>query len=206
MKVLIIDNYDSFIYNLTYEFESLGHEVSVCRNDIDYEELLRNSKLTDLLVISPGPGSPETAGHCIRLVRDLNGYTPILGVCLGHQVIVSAYGGEVTPAKAIVHGKTDVVKSHGSGVLTGLGTSLRVARYHSLAGTVIPDVLQIDAETNDQEVMAVSHRELPVYGLQFHPESIMSKKGTDILKNFVQLFSKGSTSFKGKEKVYAEFA
>ena len=189
MKILLIDNYDSFIYNLKYELELAGSNVTVCRNDISYQELIGLSKVNDAIVLSPGPGSPDEAGHCIKLVKEFAGQKPILGVCLGHQIIVEAFGGSVNRAKKIVHGKANNLYSYETGLLQGLGDRFIVARYHSLAATAVTRELQIDAVTEDDEVMAVSHIEHPIFGLQFHPESIMTKTGSKILKNFISLES-----------------
>ncbi|WP_223669198.1 anthranilate synthase component II [Kangiella shandongensis] len=206
MNILVIDNYDSFIYNLTYELESMGHTVVVCRNDISYETLIRQARLSDVIVISPGPGAPADAGHCLSLVKELVGHKPFLGVCLGHQVIVEAFGGKVGSAKAIVHGKTETLRSENRGVLAGLGKTVRVARYHSLAAINLPQALRVDAESADQEVMAVSHIEYPIYGLQFHPESIMTRNGSKILANFIELSQSNHPHVKTEGKAYAEFA
>lgn len=211
MKIVLVDNYDSFIYNLKYELELTGNEVTVCRNDVDYKKLISLCKSSDAVVISPGPGAPNTAGHCLKLVKELAGVKPILGVCLGHQVIVQAFGGEIGAAKSIVHGKTSRLTLNNSGLLATMGKSITVARYHSLAATRLPGELQIDAVTVDGEVMAVSHLEHPIFGLQFHPESIMSKDGTKILQTFVACVESKSAKSKNagtdKEGVYhAEFA
>jgi anthranilate synthase component 2 len=187
MKILLIDNYDSFIYNLKYELELSGNVVVVCRNDIEYSELTRLAQSSDAIVLSPGPGAPRDAGHCLKLVKEFASKLPILGVCLGHQVIVEAFGGRIGKAKSIVHGKASVVTSNQTGLLKDLETRLTVARYHSLAAQQLSADLRVDAVSHDGEVMAVSHNQYPIYGLQFHPESIMTKAGNKILSNFVQL-------------------
>ena len=204
MKTLLIDNYDSFIYNLKYELELAGVEVTVCRNDIPYEELLRLTKSVDSIVLSPGPGAPREAGHCIKLVRELYSEKPILGVCLGHQVIVEAFGGKVSTAKAIVHGKAETLYSYQSGLLDVLSSKITVARYHSLAASKLTSDLRVDAVTADDEIMAVSHIEYPIFGLQFHPESIMTRDGTKILQNFIDLALHKKSKKEGVP--YAEFA
>ena len=204
MKTLLIDNYDSFIYNLKYELELAGVEVIVCRNDVPYEELKKLTKSVDSIVLSPGPGAPKEAGHCIKLVRELFSEKPILGVCLGHQVIVEAFGGKVGTAKSIVHGKAANVYSYQSGLLDVLSSKITVARYHSLAATHLTKDLRVDAVTEDDEVMAISHIEYPVFGLQFHPESIMTRDGTKILKNFIELALNKKSKKEGVS--YAEFA
>lgn len=202
MKILLIDNYDSFIYNLKYELELSDNEVLVCRNDIEYSELVRLAVSSDAIVLSPGPGAPRDAGHCLKLVQEFSPKLPILGVCLGHQVIVEAFGGRIGKAKSIVHGKASVVTSNQTGLLKGLETRLTVARYHSLAAQQLSADLRVDAVSHDGEVMAVSHNEYPVYGLQFHPESIMTKAGNKILSNFVLL----AKEFRVQGVYHAEFA
>lgn len=197
MKVLLIDNYDSFIYNLSYELEALGAEVTVCRNDIDYLDLINMVKESDVLVLSPGPGFPKDAGHTIRLIKEFHTCKPILGICLGHQAIVEAFGGVVSHAKIIVHGKTSSVENCGNGIFSGLSKSLSVARYHSLAAIELPESLKLIARTNDKEVMSVAHNHFPTYGIQFHPESIMSTSGTKIIGNFLSL----ADNFIAQEKI-----
>ena len=204
MKTLLIDNYDSFIYNLKYELELSGVDVTVCRNDIPYDELKRLTKTVDNIVLSPGPGAPREAGHCLKLVKELYSEKPILGVCLGHQVIVEAFGGKVSTAKAIVHGKAETLYSYQSGLLDVLGSKLTVARYHSLSASKLTADLRVDAVTEDDEIMAVSQTEYPVFGLQFHPESIMTRDGTKILKNFIELALHKKSKKEGVS--YAEFA
>jgi anthranilate synthase/aminodeoxychorismate synthase-like glutamine amidotransferase len=209
MRVLLIDNYDSFIYNLKYELELAGNDVTVCRNDIPYQELARLTNKNEAVVLSPGPGSPSEAGHCIELVKEFAKEKPILGVCLGHQVIIEAFGGTVGRAKSIVHGKANTLSTRETGLMQGLGSKIIVARYHSLSATEVSKELRIDAVTADEEVMAVSHIEYPVFGLQFHPESIMTKNGTKILKNFIDLASGKSSALKDNSKkgaYHAEFA
>lgn len=206
MKIVLIDNYDSFIYNLKYELEVIGSKVTVCRNDVDYQKLVGLCQRSDAVVISPGPGTPSNAGHCLELVKDLAGEKPILGVCLGHQVVVEAFGGEVGAAKSIVHGKTATLTLNNSGLLARMGKSMSVARYHSLAATRLPRELRIDAVTADDEVMAVSHIEYPIYGLQFHPESIMTKEGTKILQNFIDYVQNKKAQATNKSTYHAEFA
>jgi anthranilate synthase/aminodeoxychorismate synthase-like glutamine amidotransferase len=185
MKVLLIDNYDSFTYNLAHLFGELGAEVVVRRNDAitagEAEEMAPSH-----LVISPGPGRPEDAGVSTEVVRRLAGRVPVLGVCLGHQVIVAAFGGEVGQAQALVHGKATTVAHDGRGLFTGLPNDFPAGRYHSLAATSIPDSLEVSATSPDGEVMAVRHRELPIDGVQFHPESVLTPAGPEIAKNFLE--------------------
>jgi anthranilate synthase/aminodeoxychorismate synthase-like glutamine amidotransferase len=182
--ILLIDNYDSFTYNLAHLFEELGAEVSVRRNDDispDEAEILSPSHL----VVSPGPGRPEEAGVTLEILRRLSVRVPILGVCLGHQAIVQLYGGEVGQARELVHGKASVVQHDGRGIFAGLPEDFPAGRYHSLAATSVPDCFEISATAADGEVMAVRHRELPIDGVQFHPESVLTPNGREIAKNFL---------------------
>ncbi len=189
--ILLIDNYDSFSYNLFQLVGSLDPDIKVIRNDAmttgQIEELSPKA-----IILSPGPGKPEDAGICIEVVKKLGGRFPILGVCLGHQAICTAYGGTVSYAKKLMHGKQSVAKLTGSCALfEGLPDSIPVARYHSLAllKDTLPDCLTITAQTEDGEVMAVTHKDYPVFGLQFHPESILTPDGKTILQNFIHLVS-----------------
>jgi anthranilate synthase/aminodeoxychorismate synthase-like glutamine amidotransferase len=182
--LLLIDNYDSFTYNLAHLFAELGAEVVVRRNDeitVDEAELLGPSQL----VISPGPGRPEDAGISIAIVERFAGNVPVLGVCLGHQAIVAAFGGEIGQAHALVHGKATNVSHDGRGLFFGLPDEFPAGRYHSLAATAVPDSLEVSATSADGEVMAVRHRELPIDGVQFHPESVLTPLGPEIAKNFL---------------------
>jgi anthranilate synthase component II len=184
MKLLMVDNYDSFTYNLVHLFEELGADVVTVRNDaITADEAL--ALAPDRLVISPGPGRPADAGVSIELVRTLGPTTPTLGVCLGHQAIVEAFGGEVGQARALLHGKASVVSHDGRGVYEGLPGEVEVGRYHSLAATTVPGVLDVTSRTVDGEVMGVRHRELPVEGVQFHPESVLTPLGPAMARNFL---------------------
>jgi anthranilate synthase/aminodeoxychorismate synthase-like glutamine amidotransferase len=183
--ILLIDNYDSFTYNLAHLFGELGAEVVVRRNDeisADEAEDLSPSHL----VISPGPGRPEHAGTTPEILRRLAGTRPTLGVCLGHQAIVQVFGGEVGQARQLVHGKATLVGHDGRGIFAGLPSDFLAGRYHSLAATSVPDVFEISATAADGEVMAVRHRDLPVDGVQFHPESVLTPHGRDIAKNFLE--------------------
>ena len=183
--ILLVDNYDSFTYNLAHLFGELGAEVVVRRNDeIDADEAERLAP--SHLVISPGPGRPAESGATLDIVRRLGATTPTLGVCLGHQAIVEAFGGEIGQAKALLHGKASTVRHDGRGVFAGLPDPLEAGRYHSLAATRVPDELEVTARTDDGEVMAVRHRELPVEGIQFHPESVLTPAGRELLRNFLQ--------------------
>ena len=182
--LLLIDNYDSFTYNLAHLFGELGVEVVVRRNDeITVEEAERLAP--SHLVISPGPGRPENAGVSERMVRAFAGRVPVLGVCLGHQAIVDVFGGEVGQARALVHGKATNVTHDGRGLFAGLPDEFSAGRYHSLAATSVPDCLEVSATSADGEVMAVRHRELPVDGVQFHPESVLTPDGPELGRNFL---------------------
>jgi len=181
----MIDNYDSFTYNLVHLFEELGAEVVTVRNDAITVAEARDGGF-DRLVVSPGPGRPETAGVSIDLIRALGPSVPTLGVCLGHQAIVEAFGGEVGQAHALLHGKASVVEHDGRGIYAGLPERFEAGRYHSLAATRVPDELEVSAWTSDGEVMGVRHRELPVDGVQFHPESVLTLPlGREIARNFL---------------------
>jgi anthranilate synthase/aminodeoxychorismate synthase-like glutamine amidotransferase len=183
-RMLLVDNYDSFTYNLAHLFEELGAAVMVIRNDkLDAGEA--EALEPTHLVISPGPGRPAGAGATIEIVRRLGPRVPTLGVCLGHQAIVEAFGGEVGPARRLVHGKASRVSHDGRGIFAGLVSPLEAGRYHSLAATRVPDVLEISARTDDDEVMAVRHREYSVDGIQFHPESVLTPLGPEIGKRFL---------------------
>ncbi len=185
MKVLMLDNYDSFTYNLVHLFEELGAEVVTMRNDAITVEEARGSGF-DRLVVSPGPGRPESAGVSIELIRTLGPTMPTLGVCLGHQAIVEAFGGTVGPAKALLHGKSSTIAHDGLGVYLGLPSEVEVGRYHSLAALTVPAELSITAQTPDGEVMGVRHRELPIEGVQFHPESVLTPLGPAMARNFLR--------------------
>ena len=191
--LLIIDNYDSFTYNLVQYFAELGEEVRVFRNDeIDVEGI--GALKPDQLVLSPGPCSPAEAGVCVAAIEAYAGKLPILGVCLGHQAIGAALGGKVIRAKTQMHGKTDVIDTDGRGVYTALPKQFTVIRYHSLVieRASLPAALDVSATSQDGEIMGVRHRELagtatPLEGVQFHPESILTEHGHAMLKNFLEL-------------------
>jgi anthranilate synthase component 2 len=183
--ILLVDNYDSFTYNLAHLFQELGAEVTVLRNDaLDADEAERLTP--SHLVISPGPGRPQDSGATIEIVKRLGPRIPTLGVCLGHQAIVEAFGGEVGSARRLVHGKASPVSHDGRGLFEGLPDPLEAGRYHSLAATAVPDSLEVCATTEDGEVMAVRHRELPIDGIQFHPESVLTPEGPVLAKNFLE--------------------
>ncbi|MFO7747715.1 MAG: aminodeoxychorismate/anthranilate synthase component II [Orrella sp.] len=187
-KILMLDNYDSFTYNLVQYFGELGAEVLVHRNDqITLDEI--EALAPDHICVSPGPCSPNEAGISVPLISRFAGKIPILGVCLGHQAIGAAFGGRVVRAKVIMHGKTSEITHTGSDVFMNLPSPFTVIRYHSLAieRETLPDCLEITAETADGEIMGVRHKTLPVYGVQFHPESILSEQGHAMLQNFLKL-------------------
>lgn len=191
-KILMIDNYDSFTYNVVHYFEELGADVQVCRNDeitIAGIETLN----PDRLVISPGPCTPDEAGISLEAIRHFGGKLPILGICLGHQAIAQVYGGDVVRAGRVMHGKISAVHHQGTGVFQGLNNPLQATRYHSLAinQKTLPDCLEVTAWTQNEdgsleEIMGIRHRTLPVEGVQFHPESIMSEQGHELLANFLR--------------------
>jgi anthranilate synthase/aminodeoxychorismate synthase-like glutamine amidotransferase len=183
--ILLVDNYDSFTYNLVHLFEELGAEVVVRRNDeitADEAEQLAPSHL----VVSPGPGRPEDSGATVEIVRRLAPTIPTLGVCLGHQAIVQAFGGEIGQAQRLVHGKASAVSHDGRGIFDGLPQDFQAGRYHSLAATTVPAELEVSATTEDGEVMAVRHRTLRVDGVQFHPESVLTPEGPHLCRNFLE--------------------
>ena len=184
--ILVIDNYDSFTYNLVQYLGSLGKEIVVKRNDnTSIAEIA--SMQPEKIVISPGPGYPGEAGLCLEIIKSFYKTTPILGVCLGHQCIGEAFGGKIVPATELVHGKASMVRHDGAGVFSGLPNPLSAGRYHSLvvAQNSLPSCLKITAETEDGLIMGIRHREYPAEGVQFHPESILTKEGIDLIKNFV---------------------
>ena len=183
--LLMLDNYDSFTYNLVHLFQELGVEVRVFRNDAITADEAEGLAPTHL-VVSPGPGRPEDAGVSVELIQRLGPTVPTLGVCLGHQAIVEAFGGEVGQAKALLHGKSSPVEHDGRGVFTGLPDPFDAGRYHSLAALSVPDELEVTARTPDGEVMGVRHRELPIEGVQFHPESVLTPLGPSLGRNFLE--------------------
>jgi anthranilate synthase component 2 len=188
MNIALIDNYDSFTWNLVHYLGELGAKVDVYRNDaISVAELKK--KQPDAVVLSPGPCTPNEAGICLDVIREMGAETPIFGVCLGQQSIGQAYGGDVVRAPSPVHGKLSIVKHKGEGVMRGINGPFQATRYHSLVvdRKSMPQDLKVTAETDDGLVMSVSHKAHPVHGVQFHPESIASEHGRVILKNFLDL-------------------
>ena len=186
IKLLMIDNYDSFTYNIVQYFGELGADVEVFRNDeITIAQIA--AKKPDRLVVSPGPCSPLEAGISVAAIQHFAGKLPILGVCLGHQSIGAAFGGNIIRAQELMHGKTSVITTAQRGVFAGLPKQFTVNRYHSLAieKSSLPDVLEVTAWTDDGEIMGVRHKTLPIEGVQFHPESILTEHGHAMLKNFL---------------------
>ncbi|HTE19173.1 MAG TPA: aminodeoxychorismate/anthranilate synthase component II [Armatimonadota bacterium] len=185
--IVMIDNYDSFTYNLVQYLGETGEELKVFRNDeITVDEVA--ALQPDQLIISPGPCTPNEAGISVPLIHAMAGKVPILGVCLGHQSIGQAFGGEIVRAERLMHGKTSPVRHEGEGVFRGLPSPFEATRYHSLLirRDTLPECLEITAETEEGEIMGVRHRELPVEGVQFHPESVLTECGKDLLRNFVK--------------------
>ena len=183
-RILVIDNYDSFVFNLVQYLGQLGVDVDVRRND---EVTVDEARAYDGILLSPGPGTPEDAGVCMDVVRSCAGEVPILGVCLGHQAIAAVYGGVVDRAPELLHGKTSLVEHHGEGVLAGLPQPFTATRYHSLAvrPDSVPDVLEVTGTTDSGVIMALRHRELAVEGVQFHPESVLTEGGHQLLANWL---------------------
>ena len=186
MKILLIDNYDSFTFNLYHYLSTLGVNVEVIRNDkINVIEIIKNKY--DRIVISPGPGNPDQSGNCINIVKSLYKEIPILGVCLGHQIIGQVFGSKIIQAKKLMHGKTSLIKSNKIGILKNLPSHFEATRYHSLIidKKNLSNQLEITAETNDGIIMGIMHKVYNIHGVQFHPESIKTIIGIKILKNFI---------------------
>jgi anthranilate synthase/aminodeoxychorismate synthase-like glutamine amidotransferase len=193
VRLLVIDNYDSFTYNLVQYLGELGADLDVVRNDVETVEALLARRPAGLIV-SPGPGDPDDAGVSREAVGAFgDAGIPVLGVCLGHQCIGSLYGGRIVRARTLMHGKTSLIEHDGRGVFRGLPSPFEATRYHSLVieGASCPDVLEISARTADGEIMGVRHRERPVEGVQFHPESILTGEGKRLLGNFLERCRKG---------------
>ena len=187
-NVTLIDNYDSFTWNLVHYFGALGASVTVRRNDrISVEAVLATGP--DAIVLSPGPCTPREAGICLDLIRAARDGVPIFGVCLGHQAIGEAFGGDVVRAPLPIHGKVDLIHHRNETIFAGMPEPFRATRYHSLVveRATLPEALAVTAETADGLIMGLSHRGLPIHGVQFHPESIASERGHDILRNFLDL-------------------
>ena len=186
MKIILIDNYDSFTFNLYHYLSSLKVKVDVVRNDEITDKQIVNKKY-DKIVISPGPGNPNQTGNCIKIVKSLYKKIPILGVCLGHQIIGQVFGSKIIQAKKIMHGKTSIIKSNRIGILENLPSRFEATRYHSLVidKKTLSNELEITAQTEDGVIMGVKHKRYNVHGVQFHPESIKTPLGIKILKNFI---------------------
>ncbi len=186
VRMLLIDNYDSFTYNLVQGFAAHGAEVMVYRNDMISVDDALALKPTHL-VISPGPGRPEDAGVSLAMIAAFAGVVPVLGVCLGHQCIVQQQGGEIVRAERLMHGKTSQIRHDGKTVFEGISQPFEVGRYHSLCAATesLPDTLEITAETNSGVIMGVRHRSLPIEGVQFHPESVLTPEGDRLMTNFM---------------------
>ena len=186
--ILVIDNYDSFTFNLVQYLGEMGHELKVFRNDAIALETI-NALAPSSIVISPGPGRPENSGIIVEVIREVSGRIPILGVCLGHQAIGAAFGGDIVAAPTIMHGKTSEIFHDGKTIFSGLPSPFRATRYHSLvvAPETFPSCLEISARTEDGVIMGLRHREMLVEGVQFHPESILTDIGMKLLSNFVNL-------------------
>ena len=186
--ILMIDNYDSFTYNLVQYLGELGKEIHVVRNNQIAADEIKQLKPTHI-VISPGPGAPKDAGVSKEVIREFSGKVPILGVCLGHQCIGEIFGGRVVRAGRLMHGKTSMIHHDGKGVFQGLPNPFEATRYHSLIveRETLPECLTITAETDQKEIMGLAHKQHPTVGVQFHPESILTQAGKDLLRNFLKL-------------------
>lgn len=186
--ILMIDNYDSFTYNLVHYFGELNEEVKTVRNDkITIEDII--SLNPDIIVISPGPCTPKQAGISVNVVQELSRKKPIMGICLGHQSIAEAFGGRIVRADRLVHGKTSRIYHNGTGIFKDIPNPFEATRYHSLIidRASLPEQLEITAWTDEDEIMGIKHKELAVEGVQFHPESVLTKHGKDILSNFLKI-------------------
>ena len=186
MKILLIDNYDSFTYNLYHYISKIKKNVEVIRNDkIDGKAILK--KKYDKIVISPGPGYPNQAGNCIKIVKEVHKNIPILGVCLGHQIIGQVFGGKIINAKNLMHGKTSKIKHNGKGLFKNIEKNFEATRYHSLVvdRKNFPKKLMVTAETRNKTIMGLMHKDYNIHGFQFHPESINTKVGMKLIKNFI---------------------
>ena len=186
--ILVIDNYDSFTYNLVQYLGELGADIEVYRNDKITLDEIKKLKGLEKIVISPGPGVPKDAGITEDVISTFGKKIPILGVCLGHQAIGEVFGGKIVGAKNLMHGKTSSIHHDGKGIFKGVENPFEATRYHSLLvdRRTFPKILRITAETKDKEIMGLQHKDDPIYGVQFHPESILTKAGKDILKNFLK--------------------
>lgn len=187
LQIIMIDNFDSFTYNLVDQFRQLNAQVVVFRNETPIETIFTSERLAgkkNLIVISPGPGNPDSAGNSLNIIKQFAGKFPILGICLGQQAIVQAFGGTVSHAKQIVHGKADIIYPRKHFVFNNMGESFRAARYHSLVVTKLPKVLNLIANSKD-DIMGVEHQQHKILGFQFHPESILTTQGNQLLKDSI---------------------
>lgn len=186
--ILMIDNYDSFTYNLVQYLGELGADLNVYRNDaLNLQDI--KTLHPERIVISPGPGRPENAGISVGLIKEFAGKIPVLGVCLGHQAIGYAYGGKIIQAKHLMHGKTSFITHNHENIFKNIDNPFEAARYHSLVieEQTMPECLKVTAHSDDGEVMGIAHKEFPLWGVQFHPESILTRAGKNILKNFLEI-------------------
>ena len=186
-NILFLDNFDSFTYNLVDQFRVLGHQVKVYRNDCDLEQIVHTALNTPntVLALSPGPGTPQEAGILLPLIQRLKNTIPIIGICLGHQALIEAFGGKVVHAGEVLHGKVSKINHDGQAMFRDITNPMPVARYHSLMGSELPDELIVNADYNGI-VMAIRHRNLPICGFQFHPESILTVQGSKLLEQSVE--------------------
>lgn len=186
-NILFLDNFDSFTYNLVDQFRVLGHQVKVYRNDCDLEQIVQTALNTPntVLALSPGPGTPQEAGILLPLLQRLKNTIPIIGICLGHQALIEAFGGKVVHAGEVLHGKVSKINHDGQAMFRDITNPMPVARYHSLMGSELPDELIVNADYNGI-VMAIRHRNLPICGFQFHPESILTVQGSKLLEQSVE--------------------
>ncbi|MFN4307364.1 anthranilate synthase component II [Sulfurihydrogenibium azorense] len=196
--ILMIDNYDSFTYNIVQYFYELGQDVLVKRNDeITVEDIKRMDNI-DAIVISPGPCTPNEAGISVDVIKEFKGVYPILGVCLGHQSIGQAFGAKIVKAKCLMHGKTSKIYHNEKGLFEGIPNPFNAVRYHSLVidESTLPEDIEITARSEDGEIMAIQHKKYPIWGVQFHPESILTEYGLKLLENFIHLAEKAKTTSK----------
>lgn len=186
-NILFLDNFDSFTYNLVDQFRVLGHQVKVYRNDCDLEQIVQTALNTPntVLALSPGPGTPQEAGILLPLIQRLKNTIPIIGICLGHQALIEAFGGKVVHVGEVLHGKVSKINHDGQAMFRDIANPMPVARYHSLMGSELPDELIVNADYNGI-VMAIRHRNLPICGFQFHPESILTVQGSKLLEQSVE--------------------
>lgn len=196
--ILMIDNYDSFTYNIVQYFYELGQDVLVKRNDEITVEDIKRMDNVDAIVISPGPCTPNEAGISVDVIKEFKGVYPILGVCLGHQSIGQAFGAKIVKAKCLMHGKTSKIYHNEKGLFEGIPNPFNAVRYHSLVidESTLPEDIEITARSEDGEIMAIQHKKYPIWGVQFHPESILTEYGLKLLENFIHLAEKSKTTSK----------